>query len=125
MTLRLGAERQLQGKQQGRQSGKKQFAGRLQETKRIPQSTSQGSQRGSTEAKSLRVMEETGAERAMDKVMEAKFTEARVTRAGVPLDPGRTGRDATQLERGLRRMIIGQDEAIQQIVNIYQMHLTG
>jgi ATP-dependent Clp protease ATP-binding subunit ClpB len=29
------------------------------------------------------------------------------------------------LEASLRRMIIGQDEAIEQIVNIYQMHLTG
>ncbi len=29
------------------------------------------------------------------------------------------------LETSLRRMIIGQDEAIEQIVNIYQMHLTG
>lgn len=29
------------------------------------------------------------------------------------------------LEANLRRMIIGQDEAIEQIVNIYQMHLTG
>ncbi|HUA82768.1 MAG TPA: AAA family ATPase [Bryobacteraceae bacterium] len=29
------------------------------------------------------------------------------------------------LESSLRRMIIGQDEAIEQIVNIYQMHLTG
>ncbi len=29
------------------------------------------------------------------------------------------------LETNLRRMIIGQDEAIEQIVNIYQMHLTG
>ena len=29
------------------------------------------------------------------------------------------------LEGNLRRLIIGQDEAIQQIVNIYQMHLTG
>jgi len=29
------------------------------------------------------------------------------------------------LEGSLRRMIIGQDEAIEQIVNIYQMHLTG
>jgi ATP-dependent Clp protease ATP-binding subunit ClpB len=29
------------------------------------------------------------------------------------------------LETNLRRMIIGQDEAIDQIVNIYQMHLTG
>ena len=29
------------------------------------------------------------------------------------------------LETSLRRMIVGQDEAIQQIVNIYQMNLTG
>ncbi|MEI9813901.1 MAG: AAA family ATPase [Acidobacteriota bacterium] len=56
----------------------------------------------------------------MDKLMESKLT-----RVQVPLDPERTGRDATQLESGLRRMIIGQDEAIQQIVNIYQMHHTG
>src|SRR5438552_12479306 len=46
-------------------------------------------------------------------------------RVNVPLDPTRTGRDATQLESGLRRLIVGQDEAIEQIVNIYQMHLTG
>ena len=56
----------------------------------------------------------------MDKTMEGK-----VTRLNVPLDPAQTGRDATQLENGLRKMIIGQDEAIQQIVNIYQMNLTG
>jgi len=43
----------------------------------------------------------------------------------VSLDPSRTGRDATELESSLRRMIVGQDEAIEQIVNIYQMHLTG
>lgn len=41
------------------------------------------------------------------------------------LDPSRTGREAESLEAGLRRRIIGQDEAIQQIVNIYQMQLTG
>ena len=29
------------------------------------------------------------------------------------------------LETNLRRMIVGQDEAIEQIVNIYQMNLTG
>src|ERR1700731_2780200 len=46
-------------------------------------------------------------------------------RVNVPLDPTRTGRDAEVLEGSLRRMIVGQDEAIQQIVNIYQMHLTG
>ncbi|MDX2180784.1 MAG: AAA family ATPase [Bryobacteraceae bacterium] len=46
-------------------------------------------------------------------------------RIGVTLDPSRTGREAEQFERTLRRMVVGQDEAIEQIVNIYQMHLTG
>lgn len=41
------------------------------------------------------------------------------------LDPSRTGRDAEALERNLRRLIVGQDEAIQHIVNVYQMYLTG
>jgi ATP-dependent Clp protease ATP-binding subunit ClpA len=44
---------------------------------------------------------------------------------GQRLDPSRTGREAVSLEQGLRRLIVGQDEAIQQIVNIYQMHQTG
>ncbi len=48
-----------------------------------------------------------------------------MVRLNVPLDPAKTGREASTLETSLRRMIIGQDEAIQQIVNIYQMHLTG
>ena len=46
-------------------------------------------------------------------------------RVNVPLDPSKTGREAEVLESNLRKLIIGQDEAIQQIVNIYQMHLTG
>lgn len=41
------------------------------------------------------------------------------------LDPTLTGSDAQSLETSLRRMIVGQDEAIEQIVNIHQMHLTG
>lgn len=41
------------------------------------------------------------------------------------LDPSRTGRDAESLEKTLLRLIVGQDDAIEQIVNIYQMHLTG
>jgi len=48
-----------------------------------------------------------------------------MVRLNIPLDPGRTGREAVSLENSLHRMIVGQDEAIQQIVNIYQMHLTG
>src|SRR3954451_16037488 len=43
----------------------------------------------------------------------------------VALDPTRTGREAEYLDQALRRMIFGQDQAIQQIVNIYQMNLTG
>jgi ATP-dependent Clp protease ATP-binding subunit ClpB len=49
----------------------------------------------------------------------------KMSRVNVPLDPTRTGREAEALEANLCRMIVGQDEAIQQIVNIYQMHLTG
>src|SRR5438067_2664234 len=49
----------------------------------------------------------------------------KMVRLNIPLDPAKTGRDATQLDAGLRRMIVGQDEAIDQIVNIYQMNLTG
>jgi len=49
----------------------------------------------------------------------------KMVRLNIPLDPARTGREALSLETNLRRMIIGQDEAVEQIVNIYQMHLTG
>jgi len=41
------------------------------------------------------------------------------------LDPTLTGRDAEDLESSLRRKIVGQDEAIEQIVNIYQTYLAG
>ena len=46
-------------------------------------------------------------------------------RVNVPLDPTKTGREAESLELNLKKLIVGQDEAIQQIVNIYQMNLTG
>src|SRR6201988_3146395 len=46
-------------------------------------------------------------------------------RVNVPLDPTRTGRDAEGLDANLRKLIVGQDEVIEQIVNIYQMYLTG
>jgi ATP-dependent Clp protease ATP-binding subunit ClpB len=41
------------------------------------------------------------------------------------LDPTRTGKDAETLEKTLLKLIVGQDEAIEQIVNIYQMYITG
>src|SRR4051795_7394603 len=46
-------------------------------------------------------------------------------RLNMALDPSKTGREAENLETGLHRLIVGQDEAIEQIVNIYQMNLTG
>jgi len=41
------------------------------------------------------------------------------------LDPTKTGKDAESLEKTLLKLVVGQDEAIEQIVNIYQMYLTG
>ena len=41
------------------------------------------------------------------------------------LDPSLTGREAASLERQLRKIVVGQDEAIQQIVHVYQTYLAG
>ncbi len=41
------------------------------------------------------------------------------------LDPTLTGFEAERLESDLHKRIVGQDDAIQQIVNIYQMFLAG
>src|SRR5436309_12718503 len=41
------------------------------------------------------------------------------------LDPTKTGRTGEDLENNLRLRIVGQEEAIQQIVEMYQKHVTG
>jgi len=41
------------------------------------------------------------------------------------LDPTRRGREAESLATHLRKCIVGQEEAVEQIVNIYQRHLTA
>ena len=41
------------------------------------------------------------------------------------LDPGLTGREAEQLERGLRSRVVGQEQAIEQIVNAYQTYVAS
>jgi len=41
------------------------------------------------------------------------------------LDPTRTGSDAGKLESDLRRRVVGQDEAIRQIIDVYQTFLAG
>jgi len=43
----------------------------------------------------------------------------------IRLDPARLGSEAETLARKLRELIVGQDEAIQAIVDVYQTHLTG
>jgi ATP-dependent Clp protease ATP-binding subunit ClpB len=46
-------------------------------------------------------------------------------RANEVLDPAQTGREAQQLEAGLRQRIVGQDDAIENLVRAYQMYLAG
>jgi ATP-dependent Clp protease ATP-binding subunit ClpA len=41
------------------------------------------------------------------------------------LDPTKTGRQAEDLENQLRQLVVGQDEAIHQIVRAYQTHVAG
>src|ERR1700720_3397589 len=41
------------------------------------------------------------------------------------LDPTKTGKQAEDLENELRHLVVGQDEAIHQIVRAYQTHLAG
>jgi ATP-dependent Clp protease ATP-binding subunit ClpB len=41
------------------------------------------------------------------------------------LNPAQTGREAERLEADLRQRVIGQEEAIQQVLRIYQTHLAG
>ncbi len=62
---------------------------------------------------------------ALDRARAGRKAVDKMVRLNIPLDPAKTGREAMSLESNLRRMIIGQDEAIDQIVNIYQMNLTG
>jgi ATP-dependent Clp protease ATP-binding subunit ClpB len=48
-----------------------------------------------------------------------------MTRLRKPLDFGRTGPHAERLRAELRKRVIGQDEALDQVVNVYQTFLAG
>src|SRR5690242_10642304 len=48
-----------------------------------------------------------------------------MTRLNQLLDPRQTGRQAEQFEAGLREKIVGQEEAIHEIVDAYQAWLAG
>jgi ATP-dependent Clp protease ATP-binding subunit ClpA len=41
------------------------------------------------------------------------------------LNSTQTGSEADKLDSNLRKRIVGQDEAIQQIISVYQTHLAG
>ena len=48
-----------------------------------------------------------------------------MVRLNQKLNPSLTGQDAERLHQDLKKRVIGQDDAVTQIVNIYQMHLSG
>jgi len=48
-----------------------------------------------------------------------------MVRLNKQLDPSQTGLEGEKLQRDLRKRIVGQDEAIQQIINIYQTYVAG
>jgi len=52
-------------------------------------------------------------------------SEAMRTNLGTVLDPGRRSNDARDFEASLRRKIVGQDQALEKISEIYQMFLAG
>jgi ATP-dependent Clp protease ATP-binding subunit ClpA len=41
------------------------------------------------------------------------------------LDPTQAGKEARSLHEKLSRAIVGQPEAVEQIVNMYQLHIAG
>jgi len=48
-----------------------------------------------------------------------------MVRINKKLDPLQTGHEAEKLQGDLRRLVVGQEEAVDQIVNIYQTYLAG
>jgi ATP-dependent Clp protease ATP-binding subunit ClpA len=48
-----------------------------------------------------------------------------MVRLNTRLDPNQTGREAEKFHNDLRKLIVGQDDAVEQIVSIYQTFLAG
>jgi ATP-dependent Clp protease ATP-binding subunit ClpB len=63
-------------------------------------------------------------ERRFSKGVEAPEGASKMARL-VLLDPTKTGRQAQDLENKLRRIVVGQEEAIREIVRVYQTHVAG
>ena len=43
----------------------------------------------------------------------------------VMMDPSKMGNEAESLRNNLQQRVVGQEEAVRQIVNMYQTHLAG
>ncbi len=54
-----------------------------------------------------------------------RWEKTKMPRTSKVLDPNQTGHDAEKLDGDLHKRIVGQEEAIQQIVSIYQTFLAG
>ena len=48
-----------------------------------------------------------------------------MVRLNKKLDPSQTGNEAEKLHGDLRKLVVGQEDAIGQIVSIYQTYLAG
>src|ERR1700730_15702182 len=59
------------------------------------------------------------------KVLGIENRRGLMTRLNQQLNPSQTGYEAEKLEGDLRKRIIGQDEGVGQIINIYQTFLSG
>jgi ATP-dependent Clp protease ATP-binding subunit ClpB len=61
----------------------------------------------------------------VEKQTENRWGKRDMVRLNRKLDPSQTGHEAEKLQGDLRRLVVGQEEAVDQIVNIYQTFLAG
>src|ERR1700683_4649943 len=60
-----------------------------------------------------------------EKTPENRWGKRDMVRLNKKLDPSQTGHEAEKLHGDLRKLVVGQDEAVEQIVSIYQTFLAG
>src|SRR5258708_1405254 len=61
----------------------------------------------------------------MNKAARGRRKEMQIMSKLTLLDPNKTGTQAEDLENQLRNFVVGQDDAIHQIVKAYQVYLAG
>src|SRR6202050_5440672 len=60
-----------------------------------------------------------------EKTPENRWGKRDMVRLNKKLDPSQTGNEAEKLHSDLRKLVVGQNEAVEQIVSIYQTFLAG